>query len=107
MLILRPHFFGINLEYECPGDGTCSNQGICDDTTGICICEAGFEGLMCQGKGWFLSHNCHIHSKLTLFTVISYQKISIKLFLQIHFSVAASFCNFLDSQCFKILFQMK
>ena len=51
MLILRPHFFGINLEYECPGDGTCSNQGICDDTTGICICDAGFEGLICQGKG--------------------------------------------------------
>ena len=58
------------IESNCPGDGKCSFKGICDDTTGICICEAGFEGLMCQGKGWFLSHNCHIHSKVTKFTVI-------------------------------------
>ena len=45
------------IEFDCPGDGKCSVKGICDDSTGICICDAGFEGLMCQGKGYFLSHN--------------------------------------------------
>ena len=51
------------IEFNCPGDGTCSNQGTCDDTTGICICDAGFEGLMCQGKGQFLSLSYISHSQ--------------------------------------------
>ena len=37
-------------EFNCPGDGTCSNQGICDDSTGICNCDSGFEGQSCEGK---------------------------------------------------------
>ena len=40
----------ISTEYDCPG-GTgqgCSNQGSCDDTTGICICNSGFEGASCH-----------------------------------------------------------
>ena len=39
-------------EFDCPGDGTCSNQGICDDTTGTCICYAGFERSsgICKGN---------------------------------------------------------
>ena len=37
-------------EFDCPGDSTCSNQGICDDSTGTCICDVGFEGNICQGE---------------------------------------------------------
>ena len=36
-------------EFDCPGDGTCSNQGSCDDTTGTCECDFGYEGNTCQG----------------------------------------------------------
>ena len=43
-------FFFSFLEFNCPGDGNCSNQGICDDSTGICNCDSGFEGQSCQGK---------------------------------------------------------
>ena len=35
---------------ECPGDGTCSSQGTCDDTIGNCVCNEGYEGDMCQGN---------------------------------------------------------
>ena len=35
---------------ECFGPGACSNQGICDVYTGICTCDPGFQGDMCQGK---------------------------------------------------------
>lgn len=38
------------LEFNCPGDGLCSNNGICDSTSGSCVCNEGFEGNMCQGK---------------------------------------------------------
>lgn len=34
---------------DCPGDGLCSNNGSCDDKTGTCICNSGFQGNMCQG----------------------------------------------------------
>ena len=37
------------LEFDCPEDGTCSNQGVCDDTVGSCICYEGFEGNICKG----------------------------------------------------------
>ena len=37
------------LELNCPGDGTCSNQGTCISSRGTCICNAGFEGNSCQG----------------------------------------------------------
>ena len=38
--------------FDCPGDGTCSNQGTCDGTTGTCVCFEGFERLsgICRGK---------------------------------------------------------
>ena len=39
-----------SLEFDCPADGTCSNQGDCDDSTGSCICNEGFEGNTCQGS---------------------------------------------------------
>ena len=40
----------ISTEFDCPGgtDQGCSNQGSCDDTTGICICNSGFEGASCH-----------------------------------------------------------
>ena len=38
------------LEFDCPEDGTCSSQGICDDTIGSCICDVGFEGNTCKGN---------------------------------------------------------
>lgn len=37
------------LDFKCPGDGTCSNQGTCDIKSGICKCDTGFEGIKCQG----------------------------------------------------------
>ena len=37
------------LEFNCPGDDTCSNQGTCNSSSGTCICNAGFEGNSCQG----------------------------------------------------------
>ncbi len=40
----------VMLEFDCPGDGSCSSQGVCDDTIGTCICNEGFEGSSCQGK---------------------------------------------------------
>mgnify|MGYP002044166321 FL=1 len=38
------------LEFDCPGDGTCSGKGSCDDSIGACICDTGFEGNICQGN---------------------------------------------------------
>ena len=35
---------------NCPGDGTCSGQGTCNEATGTCTCNAGFEGNSCEGK---------------------------------------------------------
>ena len=42
---------------QCPGDGKCSNQGICDVFTGTCTCNSGFQGDMCQGKNFLLLIN--------------------------------------------------
>ena len=39
----------MSIELDCPGDGTCSNRGTCDDSVGNCICNPGFEGDTCQG----------------------------------------------------------
>ena len=39
-------------DVQCPGDGTCSNQGTCDYSTGTCVCHSGFGGDMCQGKSF-------------------------------------------------------
>ena len=36
-------------EFDCPGDGLCSNQGTCNDTIGSCVCNDGFEGIICAG----------------------------------------------------------
>ena len=41
------------LEFDCPGDGTCSSQGICDNARGSCICNDGFEGNTCKGSLWY------------------------------------------------------
>ena len=38
------------LEFDCPGDGTCSGKGSCNDSVGACICDTGFEGNICQGN---------------------------------------------------------
>merc|ERR1719362_1701320 len=35
-------------DVQCPGDGTCSNQGTCDYSTGTCVCHSGFQGNTCQ-----------------------------------------------------------
>ena len=35
---------------SCPEDGTCSGQGTCNEATGTCTCNAGFEGNACEGK---------------------------------------------------------
>lgn len=35
-------------ELQCPGDGTCSNQGTCDVSTGACVCDSEFEGANCS-----------------------------------------------------------
>ena len=48
MLFSMSYF--ISLEFDCPADGLCSNQGTCDDSIGNCICDPGFEGITCQGK---------------------------------------------------------
>ena len=41
--------------FDCPGDGTCSNQGTCDGKTGTCVCFEGFERLsgVCLGNNRF------------------------------------------------------
>ena len=48
-------------EYDCPGgtDQGCSNQGSCNDTTGICICNSGFEG-----------DSCHLSISKVIYSVI-------------------------------------
>ena len=53
----------ISTDMQCPGDGYCSNQGICDVSTGTCTCDSGFQGDMCQGTGclrakWFFFLIC-------------------------------------------------
>ena len=35
----------------CPGDITCSNQGICNTTSGTCLCDSGFNGPDCSHEG--------------------------------------------------------
>ena len=37
---------------SCPGNGesTCNDNGQCDLTTGLCICNTGFEGSQCEGQ---------------------------------------------------------
>ena len=47
----------MSIELDCPGDGTCSNRGTCDDSVGNCICNPGFEGDTCQGiviSNWYI-----------------------------------------------------
>ena len=36
---------------QCPGDGTCSNHGTCNVTTGTCNCDSGFHGAVCSFEG--------------------------------------------------------
>ena len=45
--------FLFSKEFDCPSIpvlGVCSNQGTCDDTTGTCTCDEGFQGFQCLGK---------------------------------------------------------
>ena len=35
-------------DFRCPGDGTCSNNGTCDVSTGNCVCDSGFYGAHCS-----------------------------------------------------------
>ena len=37
-------------DLQCPGDGTCSNQGTCDVSSGTCDCDSGFLGDTCNCK---------------------------------------------------------
>ena len=37
-------------DFDCPIDGTCLGQGTCDDTTGTCVCNEGYEGVICEGN---------------------------------------------------------
>ena len=51
---------------QCPGDGTCSNQGTCDVSTGTCTCNPGFLGPECSIIGKLDHFNkwwCHIFSR--------------------------------------------
>ena len=38
----------MSTDVQCPGDGTCSNQGTCDYSTGSCVCHSGFFGPTCD-----------------------------------------------------------
>ena len=40
---------GVKCALPCPGNGTCSNQGTCDYSTGNCTCDSGFYGPTCAG----------------------------------------------------------
>ena len=46
-------------QVQCPGNGNCSNQGICDVLTGTCSCNPGYQGFMCQGKNSIQITNVH------------------------------------------------
>ena len=46
------------IEMTCFGSGDCSNQGICDVSTGTCTCDPGFQGDTCQGKNFLLLKTC-------------------------------------------------
>ena len=56
-------------ELYCPGNGSCSNEGNCDETTGTCICNFGFEGSECEGT-WYNKNVCQMFI-LKLFSFIS------------------------------------
>jgi len=47
----------------CPGDGTCSGNGVCDNMTGECLCQPKFHGNICQcknlGQIWNDPPFCH------------------------------------------------
>ena len=39
------------LDKSCPGGSPpCNDNGQCDHTTGECTCDAGFEGITCNGN---------------------------------------------------------
>ena len=48
------------IEIQCFGPDDCSNQGICDVSTGICTCDPGFQGNICQCKNLHLLTNVHM-----------------------------------------------
>ena len=68
--MLFTHKF-VSTEFDCPGDGDCSNQGACDESSGTCVCDEGFEGDMCQGKKKlihkFTKTNVKLNEKLFFF----------------------------------------
>ena len=61
-------------DLQCPGDGTCSYQGLCDVSTGTCVCNSGFQGDMCQGNVCFIK----IRSKNSSNTLMSLLRIFMK-----------------------------
>ena len=46
-------------DMQCGGDICCSNQGICDVSTGTCTCDFGFQGDTCEGKNFLHLKNVH------------------------------------------------
>ena len=53
----------VSIEFDCPGDGTCSNQGTCDDSTGTCVCFQGFERISGICKGIYIEYLVHYFQK--------------------------------------------
>ena len=51
---------------KCVGPDDCSNQGICDIYTGICTCDPGFQGDMCQGKNFHLLTNVGTYDEIEI-----------------------------------------
>ena len=56
---MMKYIYFSSTDMQCPGDGTCSNQGICDISTGSCTCNPGIQGDMCQGKNSLQLTNVH------------------------------------------------
>ena len=74
-------------EFDCPGDGTCSNQGTCDDTTGTCECDFGYQGNTCQGTLMKRCNSVSISKIISIYTFIFTSYYGWKIFL------------FLDKSC--------
>ena len=68
-MCIRWHGKFISTDVLCPGDGNCSNQGVCDVSTGTCTCNQGFQGDMCQSKNFLLLTHVHIMKYLYIFFI--------------------------------------
>ena len=57
----------MSTDMQCPGNGTCSNHGNCNVTTGDCTCDFGFHGADCSIEGnkiLSLVNKCKINMKI-------------------------------------------